>query len=230
MPIHLSQAMRALLFTALATTLVLATPGRHVAFRHATHQDAPAWDVPEPHARLRGRVGTASARNVTHHILAAMASGRTHAYLVIDSLGGDIVASVHLSATLALATSAGLNVTCLVHGWAGSAAFTVLQHCTTRFVTPTAVLMQHRARATGRGRARAAAVADLAICRLEARRIGVPVEEWVAAVNAGVEASGADAVARGFADAVVRHDNNDADKKRERLALLLALLAAVSDD
>ena len=223
-----------LLLTALATTLVLGATGQQVAFRRATRQDAPTWDVPEPHARLWGRVGNKAAHNVTHHILAAVASGRTHAYLVIDSLGGDLVASVHISSTLELATSTGLNVTCLVLGSAGSAAFTVLQHCTTRLVTPTAVLMQHRARATGRGtgRARTAAVADLAVCRLEARRIGVPVREWVAAVNAGVEVSGTDAVARGYADAVVRHDN-DADEKerqREKLVLLLALLAAIRDD
>lgn len=181
-----------------------------------------AWEPPHAHARLRGRIGSETVRPVTHHLLAALGAGRTRAFLVIDSLGGDLVESAHLSGTVALVAAAGVNVTCLVDGLAGTAAFTVLQHCTTRLVTPTAVLIRYRAQSTVRGMARAVAVADRAVCRLEARRVGVPFREWVAMVNAGVDARGRDAVARGFADAVVLRR-----QKRDGGALMDLLLAVL---
>lgn len=163
----------------------------------------PDWEVPGDHLRVVGRLD----RHTAHATALRLLHRRSDAVvLVIDSPGGGLESSVQLAATmLLLRHKAGVNITCLVSGTAGSAAFTVLQHCTRRLVAPNARLLQHRA-AHGSGQSAAGRVAaDRLVCALEAERIGVPTGAWLARVNAEVDVrGGARAVRLGLADAVVR--------------------------
>ena len=88
----------------------------------------------ENHAVLRGEITDGSARQF---IRALLARPTPPAYVYIDSVGGDV------DRGLAILRALPENVTCVAVR-ALSMAFAIFQHCASRVVLPTSVLMQHQ--------------------------------------------------------------------------------------
>lgn len=84
--------------------------------------------------------------------------------LLIDSPGGDAVAMQQITAAMDWAKAQGVELNCLVHGLAASAAFTVLADCSHRYALPKALMLFHQAKVTldGQGAAKAGQLQEVA--------------------------------------------------------------------
>ena len=64
-------------------------------------------------------------------------------YVVINSLGGDIVGGLPLITAIDRVKSRGIKVSCVVDGMAMSMATYILAACSTRYALPTGLIMWH---------------------------------------------------------------------------------------
>src|SRR5579859_1521821 len=82
---------------------------------------------------------------VTHKLQAVLAQSNAPDEIVlhIDSPGGEVGAMFRFASLMREVELGGTNVVCVVDGWAASAAFYLLQNCTTRVMTDRSALMAH---------------------------------------------------------------------------------------
>jgi len=109
----------------------------------------------------------------------------------INSTGGSIFASWEMMKAIERHPHA---VLCMVDGIAASAAFSILQACDVRTMTPRSILMAHSGSAASRGQAeahenmaRALRAINRSIAEFAARRMGMDAEEFLKRISGGKE-------------------------------------------